>query len=160
MQTSGGDFRTIINIGELRLLFLKEDNMDNLWIFILEGVFALFTGAVLWRIFIIQNYLQETHKTIKYNKEMLHKMLDTHKDLMNQMQSGIDRLSNEHTAHDSKLVAGLNKFEENTGKNFERSADDTKEIHNILHTHIKDETVDHTKILNEVINIKEKLNDK
>ena len=128
--------------------------MDTIWIFILEGVFALFTGAVLWRIFIIQNYLQETHKTIKYNKEMLHKMLDTNKDLMNQIQQGIDRLSNEHTAHDSKLVAGLTKFEENTGKNFDRATDDMKEIHNVLHQHIKDETVDHVNILNEIKNLK------
>ena len=128
--------------------------MDNIWIFILEAAFALFTGTVLWRVFVIQNYLQETHKTIKYNKELIHKLVDTNKDLMNQISSGIDRLSNEHTAHDSKLSAGLDKFAETTNSNFDRSSDDIKEINKILHVHIKDETVDHANILNEVKNNK------
>ena len=128
--------------------------MDNLWIFILEGAFALFTGAVLWRIFVIQNYLQETHKTIKYNKELIHKLVDTNKELMNQINTGISRLSNEHTAHDSKLSAGLDKFAETTNSNFNRAGEDIKEINKILHTHIKDETVDHANILNEVKNNK------
>lgn len=128
--------------------------MDSIWIFILEAAFALFTGAVLWRIFVIQNYLHETHKTIKYNKELIHKLVDINKDLMNQIHSGIDRLSNEHTAHDSKLSAGLDKFAETTNSNFDRSSDDIKEINKILHVHIKDETVDHANILNEVKNNK------
>ena len=126
--------------------------MDNLWIFILEGAFALFTGAVLWRIFVIQNYLQETHKTIKYNKDLIHKLVDAHKDTTNQIRTGIDRLSNEHTAHDSKLSAGLDKFAETTNGNFNRAGEDIKEINKILHGHIKDETVDHANILNEVKN--------
>ena len=128
--------------------------MDTIWIFVLEGAFALFTGAVLWRIFVIQNYLQETHKTIKYNKELIHKLVDTNKELMNQINTGISRLSNEHTAHDSKLSAGLDKFAETTNSNFNRAGEDIKEINKILHTHIKDETVDHTNILNEVKNNK------
>ena len=128
--------------------------MDSIWIFILEAAFAVFTGAVLWRIFVIQNYLQETHKTIKYNKELIHKLVEVNKDLMNQISSGIDRLSNEHTAHDSKLSAGLDKFAETTNANFDRASDDIKEINKILHVHIKDETVDHTNILNEVKNNK------
>ena len=132
--------------------------MDSIWIFILEAAFAIFTGTVLWRVFVIQNYLQETHKTIKYNKELIHKLVDTNKDLMNQISSGIDRLSNEHTAHDSKLSAGLDKFAETTNSNFDRSSDDIKEINKILHVHIKDETVDHANILNEVKNNKCKCN--
>ena len=127
---------------------------SNIWLFVLEVVFALFTGTVLWRIFVIQNYLQETHKTIKYNKELIHKILETNKDTMNQISTGINRLSNEHTAHDSKLSAGLDKFAETTNGNFDRASDDIKEINKILHTHIKDETVDHTNILNEVKNNK------
>ena len=135
----------------------QEINMDNLWIFILEGLFALFTGTVLWRVFIIQNYLQETHKTIKYNKEMIHKLVDANRELMVQITAGIDRLSNEHTAHDSKLSAGLDKFAETTNNNFDRSSDDIKEINGILHTHIKDESVDHCKMLNKLDNIEDKL---
>ena len=70
--------------------------------------------------------------------------------MSNDLKSGIERLSNEHLAHDSKLVASVAKFEENVNKSFDRNSDDLKEIHTVLHTHIKDETVDHQRILHEV----------
>ena len=74
--------------------------------------------------------------------------------LANELRAGIERLSNEHNSHDSKLSTGLEKFVETTEKNFQRVGDDIKETNTVLHGHIKDETVDHINILNEVKNNK------
>ena len=123
------------------------------WILIVEAIFLLFSTAIMWKIFTIINYLEEVHTTIKHNKELMHKVLEAAKDHNNYLNTGIERLSNEHLAHDSKLVASVAKFEENVNKSFDRNSDDLKAINTILYGHIKDETVDHTNILNEVKNL-------
>ena len=44
------------------------------WVLIVEGIFFVFSGALLWRIFIIQQYIKEMHDTVKYNRDRMHEM--------------------------------------------------------------------------------------
>ena len=62
------------------------------WIIIAEAFFALFTGTVLWRIFVVQNYIKNMADNVDTNKQEIHKQ----NDILKHIELEVARLREEH----------------------------------------------------------------